>query len=199
MSELDLDKIRSNYELMSDTEIIRIATQDAVGLRPEVADILRSEINKRKLSTKLLEGVVAQNTTYELDELTQYAETLRNLPCPNCGLKNDKLNGTVIHTVKSFVIFTTSERRPKVACPTCLDKMNENAISSTALLGWWGIPWGLIKTPIYIYRNLKSKKENKEQQANKTLLAFTAHRIGEIIAANGENEKLLEILKSEKY
>lgn len=33
----------------------------------------------------------------------------------------------------------------------------------TALLGWWGIPWGLIGTPVSILRNLNGGKDMTQE------------------------------------
>ena len=196
---MDLKDIERNYERMSDNEIIRIATTDAYGLRPEVFEIIENEIKKRNLNPDLLKGALAQNKEYSVEEINNYSKLLRNLPCPICGNTTDKLNGTISYTVKSFIIFTTYGTEPTVACPDCLDKKNNDAMLSTALLGWWGIPWGLFKTPVYIYRNSKAKRENRIDNSNDTLLSFTLSNIGEIEAYKNDKEKLKEIIKLRKY
>jgi hypothetical protein len=65
-----------------------------------------------------------------------------------------KLNGTIAYTVKSFCYIIW--KRTVIACPECLDNENNNSITTMLLLGWWGAV-GLLKTPIYIYRNIKLK------------------------------------------
>jgi hypothetical protein len=196
---MDIKDIEKNYERMSDNEIIRIATTDARGLRPEVFGIIENEIKKRNLNPDILKGALAQNKEYSIDEVENYSKLLRDLPCPICGNIHEKLNGTISHTVKSFIIFTTYGTEPTIACPDCLDKKNNAAMISTALLGWWGIPWGFFKTPIYIYRNYKAKQENRIDNSNNTLLSFTLGNIGEIETYKDDKEKLKEIIKPKKY
>ena len=43
---MDIKDIERHYERMSDSELIRIATTDAQGLRPEVFGIIENEIKK---------------------------------------------------------------------------------------------------------------------------------------------------------
>ena len=76
-----------------------------------------------------------------------------------------------------------------------MDKKNKESIISTALLGWWGIPWGILKTPFYIYNNIKSKKQNRIAEPNETLLSFTLENIGQIETYKEDTEKLKQIIK----
>lgn len=141
-----------------------------------------------------MNGINAQNKKYTIDEIETYSELLRGLPCPICGNTHKKLNGTTLHTVRSFILLTTYKAKPVVACPDCLDKKNKDAIISTALLGWWGVPWGILKTPVYIYRNIKAKKQHRSPTPNNTILAFTLGNIGEIEAYKNDIEMLKEII-----
>ena len=72
------------------------------------------------------------------------------------------------------------------------------AILTTALLGWWGFPWGLIKTPQYIYENVRSKKQNKSNQPKLVLLSLTLNNAHDIEVNKNNPEKLKEIIKSKK-
>lgn len=192
---MDLEDIRKHYEKMSDNRFIKLLTTNARGLRPEVYEIIKKEIKKRKLSPDLFEAVLAQNKEYSLEEIEVYAELIRKLPCPVCESSNEKLNGTSVYTVKSFLLFTYTNTESMIACPNCLNKQNNKALISTILLGWWAIPWGILKTPLYIYRNFKSKKENKLNVSNATLLAFTLEHVGEIETYKNNQELLKQIIK----
>jgi hypothetical protein len=191
---MDIKTIEKTYEKMTDNELVRIATTSAEGLRPEVFSIIENEIKKRNLDPDLFKAVLAQNKEYTADEIAVYAELLRELPCPVCANTTEKLNGTITHTVKSFIVFTSYETKPAIACPNCLDKMNNQAMVSTALLGWWGIPWGLFKTPVYLYRNHKAKQYNRLARPNDTLVGFTLANIGEIEAYRNNKERLKLII-----
>ncbi|MGL2963674.1 hypothetical protein ACSVH2_07630 [Flavobacterium sp. RSB2_4_14] len=191
----DLKDIAEHYSKKTDSEIIHTATENAAGLRPGVMEIIEKEIKKRNLNPNILEGVKAQNKEYSLEEINELSLILRNLPCPLCGSRTTKLNGTIMHTVKSFILFSYHRKEPIIACPDCLDKKNQQSIISTALLGWWGIPDGILKTPVYIYNNIKAKKENKIRESNEALLSFTLQNVGKIETYKDDPEKLKLIIK----
>jgi hypothetical protein len=194
---MEIEDIKKYYEKLPDSEIIRISTSDAQGLRPEVFEIIENEIKKRNLNPDILNGAIAQNKEYSESEVESYSNLLRDLPCPICGNAREKLNGTISFTVKSFLVFTSYSAIPTIACPSCLDNKNSDAIFSTLLFGWWGIPWGILKTPVYIYRNYKAKKENRIHHSNNTLLLFTLQNIGKIETYKESKSKLAEIIKPE--
>lgn len=191
----DLSDIAKHYAKKTDAELIYTATEKASGLRPGVLEIIESEIKKRNIDLNILEGVKAQNKKYTFEEINDLSQKLRSLPCPECGSKTTKLNGTVMHTVKSFIILTVSRQESIIACPDCLNKKNQESIISTALMGWWGIPSGIIKTPVYIYNNIKSKKENRIAESNSTLISFTLQNVGLIETYKEDSEKLKQIIK----
>jgi len=191
----DLKDIAAIYSKKTDSELIYIATEKAQGLRPGVLEIIDNEIKKRNLNPNILEGAKAQNRVYSLEEIKELSQKLRILPCPLCGNKTAKLNGTVMHTAKSFILFSTFRKEPIIGCPDCLDKKNQDSITSTALLGWWGFPWGILKTPFYIYNNIKEKKYNRISEPNNTFLRFTLLNIGQIETYKEDAEKLKQIIK----
>jgi hypothetical protein len=191
---MELEEIAKNYEKMPDFELIRIATKDAYGLRPEVFEIIELELKKRNLDVSILNGAIAQNKKHSKEEIKHYASLLAELSCPICGSNEEKLNGTTTHTVKSFIFFTSILSTTVIACPDCLDKKIAGAIQSTALLGWWGIPWGLLKTPFYIYKNYRSKQQNRLNYINDILLSYTLANIGQIEAYQNNKIKLQEVI-----
>ena len=192
---MELREIEKNYERMSDNRLIEVITTNAQGIQPEVVSIIENEIKKGNLDPGLLNGLIAQNEQHSIEDIYHYAELLRNCPCPICNNTRDKLNGTIYHSIKSIIVMSITETRWIIACPDCLDKQNRKAIVSCSLLGWWGIPWGILKTPVYIYRNLKVKGENRVTDPNGSLLSFTADNIGQIKAFENNPEKLKNVIK----
>lgn len=191
---MNIQDVKRNYERMTDNEFIHFATENAQGLRPEAFALVEEEILRRKLDISLFDGVLAQNKTFSEEEIKSYAELVRDLPCPICNTTDDKLNGTMVHTLKSFIVFSYSQAEPLIGCSSCLDKANNRAILSTALLGWWGIPWGVIKTPIYIFRNLKAKTSNKLGSVNEVLLSYVLTHIGQLEAYKDKPEELRKVI-----
>jgi len=140
--EPSLDQLKKNYEKFDDNKLIRIATEEAAGLRPEAVLLIKQIIKERGLSEDITKGIDVQLQEIDDETLLEYTELLRGLPCPVCKSTEEKLNATMTGSVISFIIMTNYEKELKVACPDCLDKANNKAMIKSALLGWWGFPWG---------------------------------------------------------
>jgi len=89
----------------------------------------------------------------------------KNLTIPNTGLSLNELQFEVNRGAR-FIIYSYCISAVVVTFkrPTGIVfvKANENAAAKslpytlmTFALGWWGFPWGLIRTPEVIYKNLK--------------------------------------------
>jgi hypothetical protein len=193
---IDLTFIRETYRKMSDAELERVATQDAAGLTPEAREIVQEEIQRRNLNTDILNGVEAQNKPYTLEEIDAYCELLRDLDCPVCGASDVKLNGTLTSEVISVILFTHREKKVKVACPDCLDKANSAAIAKTAVLGWWGIPWGIVRTVQALAANMRSKQTNHIEGPNQYLRNFVLSKIGQVETYKQDKSKLQEVISA---
>ena len=191
---IDIKYVKENYESMPDDKLIMIATQEANDLTPEAMEIVKYEIRKRGLSENIVKAVDAQNKTYTIEEIDAYCDIISNLSCPYCGNFSNKLNATVTFETISFLVLTHHKRSIKVGCPDCLDKANNNALLKSFFLGWWGFPWGLIRTPQAIVVNLKNKRKNHLGTHNDFFRAFALGRIGEIEANRSNKEQLLQIL-----
>jgi hypothetical protein len=191
---IDISFVQETYQRMTDDELIRIATQDAYGLTPEAMQVVKAEIKKRGLNDNIYRGVEAQNKTYSIAEVDTYCDIVSKLSCPSCGNTTERLNATMTGEVMSFIFFTTYNKKIKIGCPHCLDKANNGALTKTALLGWWGFPWGIIKTIQSIALNLKSKRTNHSLDHNDYLRSFTLETIGELEAYKDNKEKLRQIV-----
>ena len=81
------------------------------------------------------------------------AQEIHRGRCPRC-----KGPGPVdIHTaywIWSVLVFTQRGSRTQLSCRRCAVKSQVGNLASSALLGWWGFPWGLVYTPVQIIRNL---------------------------------------------
>lgn len=58
------------------------------------------------------------------------------------------------HRVMSFLVVTQYQTIPKISCRSCAAKAKLGNFFATLFCGWWGVPFGLILTPIYLCRNL---------------------------------------------
>ncbi|MBX6316663.1 MAG: hypothetical protein IRY99_27680, partial [Isosphaeraceae bacterium] len=87
------------------------------------------------------------------DVLSEYVRQAHEGPCPKCNGPGP-IDVHTSYTVWSALVLTSWRSRPEVCCQACGTKSQIGAAVSSAVLGWWGFPWGLILTPIQILRNL---------------------------------------------
>ncbi|NVK04656.1 MAG: hypothetical protein HWD92_07525 [Flavobacteriia bacterium] len=192
---IDLDRIRSRYESFDDYKIEHLALNEAKNLRPEVVEILKSEISKRGMSSVLLEGINIQLRKITQAEVDRWISAIRRLKCPRCGLQHQPLTGGMIRRVTSYILFTSTLNRPVILCENCLNKKRTDAAFSTLLFGWWGFPMGLINTPISLIRSLRDR--NRTTQLDQEILtALVVQNRGVIIAANDNPNKLQHLIDS---
>jgi len=191
-----LDDLRKTYKEFPDDKLIRIATTDVSGLRPEAIQALQEEIKSRGLSAGLLDGINIQTKDISENELLAYCELLRRRPCPMCQSTSSKLNATITATAVSYVIMTSYEEKLAIACPACLDKANKDAMIKTALFGWWGFPSGIYRSIKALILNKGMKPHAHNTEPNDYLKGFVLGHIGVIEANKSNNERLQELVKN---
>ena len=187
---IDLEQIKENYANFDDFKLEHLAKNEAGSLEPEVIAILTAEIKKRGLDSNLEKGIEAQTKELTENELNELKSKIANLTCPECRQKNGQLVGTV----KSFIVLTSYKKIPVITCKSCADKKRKNAMISTALLGWWGIPFGLFRTPIALIATLTDK--NKSEEISEGIITgFAIENIGEIRTNWNKEDELVEFIK----
>lgn len=185
----DLDYIKENYSKMEDFKLERIAKYEVASLKPEVLPILISEIERRGLNDNLLKGIDSQVKNLSPDELNDIKTKIKGLACPNCRNKAQELNGGIIRRVRSYLIITQYEKNVIITCNSCLEKEQKSQLIKNSLLGWWGIPWGLIRTPMSIINHFRDNMK-KEKLSELILIDFIKQNVGEL-RTNWEDEKYL--------
>lgn len=75
-------------------------------------------------------------------------------PCPVCSQKSSPIDFNTSYTVMSFVLVSFRSAKPKLCCRSCARSSQLVGFVTTFFLGWWGIPHGIIFTPIYLFNNL---------------------------------------------
>jgi hypothetical protein len=192
----DIQRVRDYYSSLSDNELIRASTGDASGLTPEAMEIVKEEISKRGLGESVIKGMQAQNRPIEKEEMDEYIAYVREQPCPSCGNNHDKLNGAIVSKVSSYVIFTQDRRTVVVACPSCIRKAQKGALTHSLLFGWWGIPWGIVRTVRSILVNTKHKGYIREGAPTPTLRHFVTVNIGSLVHQKSRNEDLASLIST---
>ncbi|WP_282037323.1 hypothetical protein [Saccharicrinis aurantiacus] len=190
---LDLELIKKNYEKFEDYKLEHLAKNEAGSLEPEVIPILMAEIKKRGLDPNLEKGIEAQTKEITESEIIEILDKVSGLKCPECGGKSNPLKGSLIRSVKSFIIFTNYKKTPIISCQECANKKRKSALTSTIILGWWGIPWGIIRTPQTIINYFVDKNKLKEISES-ILTGFVIENIGEIRTNWESEDELVEFI-----
>jgi tetratricopeptide (TPR) repeat protein len=92
--------------------------------------------------------------------------------CEVCGRRDKSLRATVIPYLFSFLVITMRRSWVGVYCWRHRLQRLLAAGFISSLLGWWGIPWGLIHTPITLLKLAKGGELPEEE--NVELLARVA-------------------------
>ncbi|QEC79109.1 hypothetical protein [Mucilaginibacter ginsenosidivorax] len=192
----DIEQLKTTYKNLSDDKLTHLAITEAASLRPEALDLLKAEIKNRGLDEGIMNGVNVQLSTPGSLAIDSYISLIRNQPCPVCSSTAQPLNAIVIGSVKSFIILTQYKKKLMIACPSCLQQANQRATSSTALMGWWGLPWGIIRTSQALFRNMKANKIIRTEEPSDNLVSFVKTNVGVIESVRKNNHSLQVMLDS---
>ena len=87
------------------------------------------------------------------ESVRQFIRSVHEGKCPRC-----QGPGPVdVHTsyrVWSALVLTSWSSRPAVTCGSCGTKSKLGNLVYCLFLGWWGLPFGVLITPVQIGRNL---------------------------------------------
>ncbi len=117
-------------------------------------------------------GVIARDLPEE--EVRLEAESVHEGQCPQCGGPGP-VDVHVSHTVWSALVVSNARSTPAVCCASCGTKARWGAALSSAVLGWWGFPWGLVLTPIQIARNIGGLRGPDPRQPSPLLIERVRH------------------------
>ena len=188
--------LRENYRKFSDEKLMRLAAEDAAKLRPEALTLLQEELGARGLAEVAQKEIDAQFRVLSASETEEYCALIQAAPCPICHSASTPLNATITSKVSSFIFLTTWKEELVIACPTCLDKLTESATSHSIIVGWWGIPWGIIRTIKAIRSNKKMAKSHHVPYPNASLTAFVRDNVRSLDNIKGNVNQLHAFLIS---
>lgn len=86
-------------------------------------------------------------------EVQQVVRQVHQGNCPKCG-GTGPVDVHTSYRVWSALLLTQWSSRPEVSCRGCGVKSQLGDTLFSVVLGWWGIPWGLIFTPVQVVRNV---------------------------------------------
>ena len=94
-------------------------------------------------------------------EIERETEAIFHGNCPKCHGPGP-IDVHKIHRVWSALILTSWSSPQQVSCRSCAVKSQLGAILFCATLGWWGFPWGILLTPIQIFRNIAGMASGRD-------------------------------------
>jgi hypothetical protein len=88
-------------------------------------------------------------------------EPMEPICCAKCGKVAAQPRSIVFTRVTSFWM-TWIRPTQGIFCSSCARKIAFKESLKSAILGWWGVPWGLIRTPASILTNAKGGEYSKD-------------------------------------
>jgi hypothetical protein len=118
----------------------------------------------------------------DLIELT--VQQIHKGKCPLCA-REGPVDVHVSHNVISFIVLSRWASKSYLCCRRCGKRAQTNDLLLTLATGWWGIPWGLVLTPVQVARNLLGLLDGPKPGApSKVLRDLVIERLGaQIVAA----------------
>jgi curved DNA-binding protein CbpA len=142
----------------------------------EAHTVLADE-RKRQLYDEWLRASAASSSGKVAAEPGQESDT-RPVPdfcCSHCGRKDSSLRLVAMYYVTSFLVVTYKRAASGIWCQRCTAREAAKRTFLSALLGWWGFPWG----PIYTLQALFVNATGGLQSAsnNAALLRTVAYQL----------------------
>jgi len=190
-SPAELEKIYSQY---TDAELVHIATRSAHHLRPEALAVIRGMLRARNVDEAVFQGIDAAMQPVDEVRVQEQVALIRSLPCPECGNRSAPLNAVLASRAISFLVMTSYDRTPYIGCLPCLERRCTKATWTSALAGWWGFPWGPVRTIQAVIQNHSQKGALRTGLPSETMVAFVVENTGKIEAYKGRPQELLTMI-----
>jgi hypothetical protein len=174
----ETERLAERYRQMPDERLLQIALREAAGLTPEALRVLNGEVQARGIDPAVGLAVEAQTRTLSRRDVDLLVDAVQKRPCPECGQTARPLNGGLVATAKSFVVFTAFSQHTLVACPECLTAEAKRASLVTMALGWWGLPSGPIQSIKALSRNRATVNQGARDEPSEVLREFVASNPG---------------------
>lgn len=97
---------------------------------------------------------------------------LEPITCSCCRKVTAQPRYVIFYQVTSFIVVTIRSPIQGVFCPTCAERKAFQGTIVTWLMGWWGLPWGVLYSIATIFHNLFGG--SKPNDINARLLAYQA-------------------------
>lgn len=139
------DYLKNFAQVDSDTLLDRLAYNE---LTDEAREAIRETLVGRGITPPQ-----TQVADISDEVVLAHATAIKQCDCPRCRQRRSPVELRTEHWVWSAVFVTRFGRRTGLACRECARAGNLKALASSVLLGWWGVPFGLLITPYKIFAN----------------------------------------------
>ena len=112
--------------------------------------------------------VLAVAKNLPADVVEREVEQIFRGNCPVCQ-GTGPVDVHKIHRVWSALVLTSWSSSQKVCCRSCATKSQAGGALFSAVLGWWGFPWGIVLTPVQIARNIMGMCSGESSQPSADL------------------------------
>lgn len=180
--QIDAHAVAMHYRQLSDDRLVDLATNEAAELTGEALGVLQDELRRRGLDTAIDKTVVRTLESLRGGEFDLIVAQFRSLPCPQCGGRVDKLNAFRIDTVVSAIVLTFYQPSVVVGCPSCLARAARVARRTTLILGWWGIPWGPIRSAAALRGASRALAGAAQSDPTEDLLDYVRRNLANVCA-----------------
>ncbi|HLA64485.1 MAG TPA: hypothetical protein VK610_08645 [Rhodothermales bacterium] len=174
----DTERLAAYYRSLPDERLLQIAMHEAGGLVPEAVGVLLAETEARGLVVPGGVRTLARSSA-EIDALI---DAVRVRPCPHCGGRLRPLNAGRVAQAMSLLLFTHYQERIEVACPDCLARKARHSLWFTVVLGWWGFPFGPIRSVQALVHDGRTLRQRRSDAASPTLRSFVEQNQGLAVA-----------------
>jgi hypothetical protein len=162
-----------NFSLTdSDTLLDRLAHSE---LTHEARDAIRQILTERGCS---LPNIVVADISDET--VLAQAMKIKNGDCPLCQCRKSAVELRTEHWIWSAIFVTRLGYRRALMCRDCGRSRNLKALGWCVLLGWWGVPFGLLVTPYKIFANLGEFLRKDKPQPSDALRDLVRTRLAEL-------------------
>jgi hypothetical protein len=123
-------------------------------------------------------------------EIDERIATVRNQLCPLCE-GSGPLNIYPSYTVYSVIFFTSWKTQTHFCCRACSRKQQISALVTSLLAGWWGVPFGVLLTPIQIVRNVAALISQSDEPT-KDLARIVKRDLAEHLASSSSPTQYIQ-------
>jgi hypothetical protein len=122
------------------------------------------------------------------NELEHHVEEVFRGTCPKCH-GSGPVDVYKSHRVWSAMVLTSWSSSGQICCRSCGTKNQLGSVLFCLFLGWWGLPWGLIMTPVQITRNIAGMFGGESSRPSSALRNAVQVQLGaQLLQAGHQNE-----------